>query len=261
MTAPASDPVITLSGVSVRYGSQAVLEGVDLAIARGEFVALVGQSGAGKTTLLKTINRLARHDCGTVTVYGQRTDAVPPARLRRRIGYVFQGTGLFPHLTVAENIWISQRAAGQPASARDARVAELLDLVSLPADLGSRLPGQLSGGQAQRVGFARALAASPEIVLMDEPFGALDPVTRSELGEAYRRLHDRLALTSVMVTHDLAQALVLATRIVVLAGGKVVADLPPRELLHRAGGSEIEGMIDVVRGQTDRLAAMMERLS
>ncbi len=251
-----SAPMIRLAEVVKLYDGQAVLNGISLEIARGSFVALVGPSGTGKTTLLKAINRLVEPDGGTIRVDGQDIAAMPAVQLRRQIGYVFQGIGLFPHLSVAENIWLAPRLQGRTRTGRSARVTELLELVSLPAALAERYPAQLSGGQAQRVGFARALAASPAIMLMDEPFGALDPVTRSELGRAYRSLHQELGLTSVLVTHDMAEALLLADRVVVLSGGRVMADLPPAELMRYREDPAISAMIDLVKDQAERLSQL-----
>ena len=245
--------LIELAGVSRRYGYTAALDEVSLSIEAGSFVALVGSSGSGKTTLLKTINGLARPDVGTVRIAGDDVGAQASAALRRRIGYVFQGVGLFPHLTIAENIWIVPRLLGQPRSARDTRVSALLDLVALPRDLADRLPSTLSGGQAQRVGIARALAARPRIMLMDEPFGALDPVTRDDLGRAYRALHDELQLTTVMVTHDMTEALLLAGRVVVLAAGRVRADALPAELAAGHPDPDVAALLAVPRRQAARL--------
>lgn len=250
-------PMISLTDVEKLYDGKAVLDRVSLEIERGAFVALVGASGAGKTTLLKTINRLTEIDRGTVMVDGRNVAQIPATELRRGIGYVFQGIGLFPHLSVAENIWLVPKLRGRGQGERDARVAELLDLVSLQPEMAARYPAQLSGGQAQRVGFARALAAAPSVMLMDEPFGALDPVTRSELGKAYRALHGRIGLTTVMVTHDLADALLLADRVVVLAQGKVVADLPPAELLQYRGDPAVAAMIATVRDQAKRIEGLV----
>jgi len=233
-----------------------VIDDISLSIARGAFVALVGQSGAGKTTLLKTINRLIEIDNGAITIDGETITRLPLPTLRRRIGYIFQGIGLFPHMSVADNIWLGPRLQGAANAGRAERIAELLALVSLPADLADRYPAELSGGQAQRVGFARALAAGPSIMLMDEPFGALDPVTRCEIGGAYRALHDRMGLTSVFVTHDLSEALLLADRIIVLGGGGILADLSPRELLQYHGDDSVRAMIDVVRDQAAQLEAL-----
>ncbi|MDR3526448.1 MAG: ABC transporter ATP-binding protein [Rhizomicrobium sp.] len=246
--------MIRMTEVAKQYGGRRVFEDISLSITRGSFVALVGESGAGKTTLLKTINRLVEIDSGTITIDGEDVTTLPLPSLRRRIGYVFQGIGLFPHLSVAENIGLVPRLQG--AVARSERVADLLELVSLPFALAGRYPAELSGGQAQRVGFARALAAGPSIMLMDEPFGALDPVTRSELGRAYRALHDRIGLTSLLVTHDMSEALLLADRVIVLGGGHILTDLPPRELLQYRGDESVCAMIAVVRDQADRLEAL-----
>lgn len=248
--------MIRFTQVTKCFGGRRVIDDISVSIARGSFVALVGESGAGKTTFLKAINRLVEIDSGTITIDGEVITALPPPKLRRRIGYVFQGIGLFPHMSVADNIWLVPRLQGAEAAGRPERVAELLDLVLLPGDFAGRYPAQLSGGQAQRVGFARALAAGPAIMLMDEPFGALDPVTRSELGEAYRALHNRMGLTSLLVTHDVSEALLIADRIIVLGGGRVLADLPPRDLLNYSGGDSVRAMIDVARDQADRLEAL-----
>ncbi|HEX7885321.1 MAG TPA: ATP-binding cassette domain-containing protein, partial [Phenylobacterium sp.] len=202
--------MIELRGVSKRYGGHAALEGVGLSVADGEFVALVGGSGSGKTTLLKIVNGLIGPDIGQVAVAGEDVAKAEPHLLRRRIGYVFQEVGLFPHLTVAENIGVTPRLLGWDKARIAARVAELLSLVDLPPAVAGRPPGALSGGQRQRVGVARALAAQPSLMLMDEPFGALDPLTRDALGADYRALHERLGLTTVMVTHDMAEAVLLA---------------------------------------------------
>lgn len=247
-------PTIALRDVSKAFGATVALESVSLTIAAGSFVALVGQSGSGKSTLLKTINRLVTPDPGNVTIDGAPVEGAAPHLLRRRIGYVFQSVGLFPHMTVAENIAIGLRIAGQ----RDmgARVAELLTLVDLPGDVATRMPDQLSGGQRQRVGVARALATAPGCLLLDEPFGALDPVTRDELGRAVRALHDRLGLTSVMVTHDMAEALLLADRVLVMQSGRIVADATPAELARGEGGPEAQALIAVPMRQADALEAL-----
>jgi len=249
-------PIIDFAQVSKYYGGQPVLDGISLSIAAGSFVALVGASGAGKTTLLKVVNRLVDIDSGTVAVNGQDVVSQPAVTLRRTIGYVFQGIGLFPHMTVAENIWLVPRLAGLKISGREARVAALLDMVSLPVELADRYPGQLSGGQAQRVGFARALAAGPAIMLMDEPFGALDPVTRGDIGPAYRSLHERMGLTSLLVTHDMAEALILADRVIILAEGRILADMTPHELVRARTNPAISAMVDAARASAARLEAL-----
>jgi osmoprotectant transport system ATP-binding protein len=246
---------IELSGVEKRFGAHAALAGVDLAIQPGEFVALVGASGSGKTTLLKTINRLVAPDAGEVRVRGEPVGVGPPHLLRRRIGYVFQEIGLFPHLTVAENIAITPRLLGWDTARISTRVATLLELVALPAAVATRSPAELSGGQRQRVGVARALAAEPQIMLMDEPFGALDPLTRDQLGSDYRTLHDRLGLTTVMVTHDMAEAVLLADRIVVLKVGRIVADGAPAALLAETEDPEVRALLEAPKRQAERLRA------
>ena len=248
-----AEPLIHLTKVSKLYGAYAALDGVSLAVARGEFVALVGASGSGKTTLLKTINGLTPPDAGEVRVGGESVDAVPPHELRRRIGYVFQEIGLFPHLTVGENVGMVPRLLGWDKARIAARTGELLALVDLPAALAARRPAELSGGQRQRVGVARALAAEPAIVLMDEPFGALDPLTREALGRDYRALHERLSLTTVMVTHDISEAVLLADRIVVVRMGRIAGDGAPAELA-RSGDAEVRALMDAPRRQAARLA-------
>jgi len=245
-------PFLAIESLAKRHGARVALDDVSLAVAKGEFVALVGPSGSGKTTLLKSINRLVVPESGTISIDGRDTRDIPPAALRHGIGYVIQSIGLFPHMTVAENIGIVPTLMGEK---RPGRVAELLDLVALPRELASRYPRELSGGQQQRVGVARALAAAPALMLMDEPFGALDPVTRDALGRAYRALHDRLGLTTLMVTHDMAEALLLADRIVVLIDGRVRADAPPAALVADED-PDVRALVDVPRRQAERLAAL-----
>ncbi|HXA40465.1 MAG TPA: ABC transporter ATP-binding protein [Phenylobacterium sp.] len=249
--------MIELSGVEKRYGAHAALAGVDLSIEAGVFTALVGGSGSGKTTLLKTINRLVTPDAGIVRVLGADVAAAEPHLLRRKIGYVFQEVGLFPHLSVAENIAVTPKLLGWDRTRIDGRVANLLGLVALPLEVGSRPPAALSGGQRQRVGVARALAAEPKLMLMDEPFGALDPLTRDALGTDYRGLHDRLGLTTVMVTHDMAEAVLLADRIVVLRDGAIIADGTPGDLLARTRDPGVRDLLDAPRRQAERLRAKL----
>ena len=248
--------MIAFDGVTKTYAGRRVVGPLSLSIARGEFVAFLGASGSGKTTSLKMINGLASPDAGTVSVDGRAVGEEPLPVLRRRIGYVFQEIGLFPHLSVAENIAVGPRLAGWPAPRIAARTAELLSLIALPADIGGRLPAALSGGQRQRVGLARALAAGPGIMLMDEPFGALDPLTRDALGRDYRALHDRLGLTTVMVTHDVLEALLLADRIVVLDDGRIAADGPPGALLDDQEDPGVRRLMDTPRRQLRRLETL-----
>ena len=245
-------PEVRFERVTKAYGDAIAVDAVTLVVAPGSFVALVGESGSGKSTLLKTVNRLVEPDAGAVLVGGEAVAAAEPHALRRRIGYVFQSIGLFPHMSVAENIAIGLRLAGRDGEAV-ARVAELLDLVGLPLTTGARRPDALSGGQQQRVGVARALAAAPGLMLMDEPFGALDPITRAALGKAYRALHERLGLTTILVTHDMAEALLLADRVLVMARGRIVADASPADLLAGRGGPEADALVAVPREQAERL--------
>ena len=240
--------------VGRHYGDLRAVDEVSFAIPHGQFVALVGASGSGKSTLLKTANRLTIPDGGRVLIDGEDAASLPVSALRRRIGYVFQGIGLFPHMDVAENIAIGPRLAGERLS--EARIAELLGLVELDPAMAARMPDALSGGQRQRVGVARALAGEPRLLLMDEPFGALDPITRDALGERVRALHDDLGLTTIMVTHDMAEALLLADRVLVMDQGRIVADETPLALLEGAGGEIAQGLVAVPREQARRLAAL-----
>ena len=251
---PSDTPAaVEWKGVAKRFADGTVaVDGVDLAIAPGSFVALVGTSGSGKSTLLKMVNRLVEPSAGAVVLDGKDVAAGDPVQLRRRIGYVFQNIGLFPHLTVAENIAIGPRIAAGPA----ADVAELMRLVDLAPDLARRMPAELSGGQRQRVGVARALATGAKLLLMDEAFGALDPVTRDALGQRVRELHDRLALTTILVTHDMAEALLLADRVLVMERGRIAADATPGELLGGKGGAAADALVAVPRDQARRLAEL-----
>ena len=220
--APRDAAVVSLAGVRLAYGGRTVLDGLSLDVAAGESIALVGRSGAGKSTLLKLINRLLLPDAGTVTVQGRDTRAWDPIVLRRRTGYVLQEIGLFPHLTVEENVALVPRLEGWPETRRRARAHELLELVGLPpADFATRWPRELSGGQRQRVGVARALAIDPPIVLMDEPFGALDAITRQELRSEFQRIRRHLRQTVIFVTHDMDEAFALGDRVGVLDGGRL----------------------------------------
>ncbi|QDH33158.1 ATP-binding cassette domain-containing protein [Porphyrobacter sp. YT40] len=247
-------PLLRFERVICRFGAVTAVGGVTCDIAPGCFVALVGASGSGKSTLLKTVNTLVEPTEGRVLFAGEDVSILKPARLRRRVGYVFQGIGLFPHFSVAENIAIGPRLTGDTLPPE--RIAKLLDLVELDAAMGARMPDELSGGQRQRVGVARALAGEPELLLMDEPFGALDPITRDALGRKVRELHERLGLTTVMVTHDMAEALLLADRVLVMDKGQLVADETPRALLAGAGGDVAQGLVAVPRQQAERLAVM-----
>ncbi len=251
---PPAETVLAFEGVTRLYGTTPAVAGVSCAIAGGSFVALVGASGSGKSTLLKMVNTLVTPSSGRVLFGGEDVADLPPSRLRRRVGYVFQGIGLFPHFAVGENIAIGPRLTGEKLAPE--RIAELLELVELDPAMATRMPDELSGGQRQRVGVARALAGGPELLLMDEPFGALDPLTRDALGTKVRELHVTLGLTTVMVTHDMAEALLLADRVLVMDAGRLVADEAPRALLAGDGGDIAQSLVAVPRHQAERLAAM-----
>jgi len=215
-------PVVSLASVRFTYGPRIVLDDLTLSIDAGESVALVGRSGAGKSTLLKLINCLLLPESGTVIVEGRDTREWDPIALRRRTGYVLQEIGLFPHLTIEENVALVPRLEGWTEARRTARAHELLELVGLPpAEFAARWPRELSGGQRQRVGVARALAVDPPIVLMDEPFGALDAITRQELRAEFQRIRRQLRQTVVFVTHDMDEAFALGDRVGVLEGGRL----------------------------------------
>jgi osmoprotectant transport system ATP-binding protein len=254
-------PLIAYTDVAKTFdgGRVVAVDDVSLEVAEGEFLAIVGGSGSGKTTLLRLANRLIEADRGRITVEGEDVGNVDPIGLRRRIGYVFQSGGLFPHINVAGNIGITPKLLGTPADEIAARVDELLDLVRLDrAQYRDRLPHELSGGQRQRVGVARALAAKPRIVLMDEPFGALDPLTRDALGDDYRALHRKFGLTTVMITHDMTEAILLADRVAVMRGGRLLAEGTPAEL-SRSGDAYVGELLRTPRRQAERLNALLPR--
>jgi len=229
--AEAPTPAIEFRDVSYRVEETQVLSGVSLQVKQGETLVLLGRSGSGKTTTLKLINRLITPTSGEIRVNGISNAQVDVIRLRRRIGYVIQEVGLFPHFTVERNVGLVPHIEGWSGDRIRARVQQLLELVGLTGEFASRYPHELSGGQRQRVGVARALAADPEILLMDEPFGALDPLTRDELQREFLSLQQRLSKTVIFVTHDLREALRLASRIALMEVGKLVTVLSPEEFL------------------------------
>jgi len=224
---------IAFDGVGVDYpgADRPAVDGISLEVAQGELVVLLGPSGCGKTTLLKTVNRLVELTTGRVLLEGRDAASVPATDLRRRIGYAIQATGLFPHMTVGANIAVVPRLLGWSPERIEARVAEMLELVNLPREYAARYPRQLSGGEAQRVGIARALAADPGFLLMDEPFGAIDAINRERLQDGLLEIQARLHKTILFVTHDVDEAVRLADRIAVLRDGSLVQYAPPLELL------------------------------
>jgi len=250
---------LELSNIGVSYGGGIfAVDGVGFAAARGELVVLVGESGCGKTTTLKTINRLVEPTRGTVKIDGEDNADRDAVELRRSIGYVFQGIGLFPHLSIADNVGVVPRLLGWERDRVVCRVDELLKLVRLdPTEYGSRMPAELSGGQQQRVGFARALAAGPSLMLLDEPFGALDPITRDGLRNEFSALQKELRFTAVMVTHDMTEALLMADRIIIMRQGRIVGQGAPSELMHDAGDPYVARLMEWPARQAERLAAMM----
>lgn len=233
-------------------GQTFAVDDVNLEVSEGEFVVLLGESGSGKTTTLKMVNRLIEPTSGRVFVNDRDNSRVDPVDLRRHIGYVFQGIGLFPHLTVGENVGVVPDLVGWKPDRTRQRVAELLDLMGLPpAEYADRYPADLSGGQKQRVGVARALATSPSVMLMDEPFGALDPITRDNLQQEFSALQKKLGLTVIMVTHDMTEALILADRIAVMNDGRICRIGTPRELLKNPDDEYTAALLDTPKRQAD----------
>jgi len=241
--------VIEIDGVSKRYGDTTVVDNVSMVMEPHRIVTIVGTSGSGKTTLLRMINRLVEPSAGAIRLDGTDNREVPGHELRRSIGYVIQGHGLFPHRTVAENIGTVPKLLGWDARRIEARVEELMTLFQLePSVFAERLPHELSGGQQQRVGVARALAAEPNVLLMDEPFGALDPIIRTKAREDLLAIQKRFGTTVVLVTHDMEEAIFLGDRIAVLEGGKLLQYATPAEILARPASAFVETLV----GSADR---------
>ncbi|MFY0663571.1 MAG: ABC transporter ATP-binding protein [Natronospirillum sp.] len=245
--------MIELQQVTKRFGTGATVatavDAIDLTIATGELCVLVGTSGCGKSTTLRMINRLIPHSAGAIRIDGTAVTDLDPVALRRRMGYAIQSTGLFPHWTVAQNIGLVPSLLGWPKPKIHARVEELLALLGLDsAEFSPKYPRQLSGGQAQRVGVARALAGDPDILLMDEPFGALDPITRENLQDELLRIQQKVRKTIVFVTHDIDEALKLADRLVIMDQGKIVQQGEPWTVLQNPINSFVESLL----GKQDR---------
>jgi osmoprotectant transport system ATP-binding protein len=236
--------MIEIENLTKRYGDTAVVDAVSMAIEPRTVAAIVGTSGSGKTTLLRMINRLVEPTSGTIKLDGVDNRSLPSHELRRSIGYAIQGHGLFPHRTVAENIATVPTLLGWDKARISARVDELLTLFQLdPADFGPRYPHELSGGQQQRVGVARALAAEPNVLLMDEPFGALDPIIRAKAQDDLLAIQKRFGTTIILVTHDMEEAIHLGHKIAVMDAGKLVQYAPPAELLAKPATEFVETLI------------------
>lgn len=252
--------MIELRNLTKRFGDVAAVEDLSLRVERGELLVLLGGSGCGKTTTLKMVNRLIEPTRGTVAIDGRDAHATPAAELRRTIGYCFQRIGLFPHMTVAENVGITPSLLDWDADRIAERVDELLALVELePSQFRDRPPGALSGGQQQRVGLARALAAEPQVMLLDEPFGALDPLTRDRLQRSFQTIRRDLGLTSIFVTHDMVEALLLGDRIAVLDGGRLLQLGTPEALLQDPANDTVAQLMETPRRQAAQLDALLDR--
>jgi len=252
-----SPALLSVRDISKRYGEIRAIDRVGFDAEPGETLALIGASGCGKTTTLKIINRLIEPDSGEVFLNSKATTSFAPHLLRREIGYVFQEIGLFPHMSVADNIAVTLRLLDWETARIEARIDTLLDMMRLDSDRHrAARPADLSGGQRQRVGIARALAAEPGLVLMDEPFGALDPITRDELRNDFKAIQNRLGFTAVIVTHDMAEAALLGDRIIVMDQGRVLQDDTPERIIDAPATPQVEALLAAPMREAAKFARM-----
>jgi osmoprotectant transport system ATP-binding protein len=245
---PGTPPLLSARGLNKRFGKALAVDGVSFDLGQGETIVLIGHSGCGKTTTLKMLNRLIEPDEGEVRLAGASAFDMPAYEWRRRIGFVIQSAGLFPHKTVAENVLVTPRLLEWTVERQQAKLDQLLSMVGLPAETyGPRYPAELSGGQRQRVGLARALAGEPEIILMDEPFAALDPLTKATLIDDISRLKAELGFASVLVTHDFSEALRLGDRIAVMDRGRIIQSGGPDELISNPANETVRSLLSAPR--------------
>lgn len=256
----AAPPVLEVRKVSKIYaGGVEAVRAVSLTVEKGQLLVLAGASGCGKTSLLKMINRLEEPSGGSIMFGGKDIAGEDAVALRRRIGWVMQGDGLFPHMSVRRNVGLIPAMAGQDAARVELRVREMLDMVRLdPLEFGDRMPGELSGGQRQRVGFARALAGRPELVLMDEPFSALDPITRDGLQQDFRQLQADLGFAAVMVTHDMAEALIMADAVAVMRDGRLIQQGTPHSLMTAPADEYVSDLLESPRRQMRAISELVQ---
>ena len=254
--------MIQVEGLTKRYAEVIAVDALTLTVSAGELLVLLGGSGSGKTTTLKMINRLIEPTAGSVRLDGVETASLPPHDLRRRIGYAFQQVGLFPHMSIADNVAVTPSLLGWSPDRIRKRVDELLELVELdPVQMRDRGPDELSGGQQQRVGVARALAAGATVMLLDEPFGALDPLTRQRLQESFLHVRREIGLTAIFVTHDMVEALMLGDRIAVMNRGRLIQIGTPHELLTKPGDDYVRQLMNTPRRQAEVVDRLIERES
>ncbi|WP_242258591.1 betaine/proline/choline family ABC transporter ATP-binding protein [Streptococcus thoraltensis] len=238
-----NQPIIEFKNIKKIYGDNVAVDTANLSVEAGEFICFIGTSGSGKTTLMRMINRMLKPSEGQIYFDGKDISTINPIHLRRKIGYVIQNIGLMPHMTIYENITLVPKLLKWPEDKKKAKAKELIKLVELPEEFLDRYPSELSGGQQQRIGVIRALAADQDVILMDEPFGALDPITREGIQDLVKTLQETMGKTIVLVTHDMDEALKLASRIVVMDNGKMVQVATPDEILHHPATEFVEKMI------------------